>query len=384
MPERVGVVGAGIVGIAHAWREAVRGAEVTLFERSKWAEGASVRNFGMVWPIGQPAEHREAALLSRSLWDEFAEQTGVWTNRAGSIHLATKPDELAVLSEFTEAAPDLGYECRLLSAKGATAASPAAGGSVVGGLLSPTEMGVDPREVVATAPRWLAERFGVTLEFGTAIREVELPTVAASDGRCWDFDRVTIASGADFATLYPAVFADHGLAKCKLQMMRTAPQPGGWRMGPMIASGLTLRHYANFEFCESLSQVRQRVASETPELDRYGIHVMAAQNGSGEIVLGDSHEYGDQITPFDREEITRLMLRELHALIELPDWEISSQWHGVYAIQPSGEPLFVHEPAEGVTIAIATGGCGMTMSFGLADQIVQQRRSGSTKVGVNA
>lgn len=384
MSERVAVVGAGIVGIAHAWREAARGAEVTLFERSPRAEGASVRNFGMVWPIGQPTPHREAALHSRSLWNEFTRETGVWCHAEGSVHLATREDELAVLAEFAEKAPRLGYDCRLLTAEEAKFASPASGAGVLGGLYSPSEMGVDPREVIAAAPPWLAERFGVKIEFGTAIHEIDLPTVTASDGRRWDFDRATVASGADFATLYPDLFAEHALARCKLQMMRTVPQPGGWRIGPMIASGLTLRHYANFAVCESLSALRERVANETPELDRYGIHVMAAQNGLGEVVLGDSHEYGEQITLFDREEITRLMLRELRGLIELPDWDLVAQWHGIYAIQPSGEPQFIHTPAEGVDVVIATGGCGMTMSLGLADQAVQRRATGRTPAGASA
>jgi FAD dependent oxidoreductase TIGR03364 len=372
MSERVAVVGAGIVGIAHAWREAARGAQVTLFERSRRAEGASVRNFGMVWPIGQPVATREAALLSRSLWDEFVRATGVWSSPLGSIHLATRDDEWRVLAEFAERAPGLGYDCRLLDAAEAKAACPAATADVIGGLFSPTELGVDPRQAIATAPRWLAEAYGVRLQFETTIGEVDLPRVRATDDREWEFDRVTIASGGDFATLCPEVFAEHALARCKLQMMRTAPQAGGWRLGPMIASGLTLRHYANFAICEELSALRRRVAEETPELDRYGIHVMAAQNGLGEVVLGDSHEYGDAITPFDSDEITRLMLRELRLLLDLPDWRLAARWHGIYPIQASGVQ-FVHEPSPGVTIVIATGGCGMTMSFGLAEEQVRQR-----------
>ncbi len=374
MRERVAIVGAGIVGVAHAWREAVRGASVTLFERSTRAEGASVRNFGMIWPIGQPADRLDTSLLSRGLWDEFLRETGAWNDASGSLHVATRADEWRVLSEFAQSATALGYSCRLLNAAEVRDASPAVRGeNLLGGLYSDTEMGVDPREALRVAPGWLAERFGVNFVPSTTIVEVDLPTVRSSTGERWEFDRVTVATGADFATLYPEAFAAKALARCKLQMMRTAPQPAGWRTGPMIASGLTLRHYPTFAACEGLPALRARIAEETPELDRYGIHVMAAQNGLGEVVLGDSHEYGAAIDPFDKEEITRLMLRELHALLDLPDWSLSARWHGLYAVQPSGDVQFVHRPAEGVTIVLATGGCGMTLSFGLAEQMAAGR-----------
>ncbi|MCA9134465.1 MAG: FAD-dependent oxidoreductase, partial [Planctomycetales bacterium] len=99
----VAIVGGGIVGLAHAWMAAARGLKVLLVERAPVACGASIRNFGMVWPIGQSAgANYEVAMRSRELWLALGRQAGVWVNECGSLHLAHRPDELAVLEEFVD------------------------------------------------------------------------------------------------------------------------------------------------------------------------------------------------------------------------------------------------------------------------------------------
>ncbi|MCA9121441.1 MAG: TIGR03364 family FAD-dependent oxidoreductase [Planctomycetales bacterium] len=369
----VAVVGAGIVGLAHAWSAAERGHRVTVFERADRAQGASIRNFGMIWPIGQPTgDLHEMALESRHRWLRVAESAGIWVNPCGSIHLAHRTDEFDVLQEFHERAESpglgsLGFKCSWLTPEQVLDRSPAVNPQgLLGGLFSPTEMCVNPRVAIHQLPRWLAEIFGVRCEFQTQITNIESGRLVSSDGRRWEADRIVICSGSDFETLLPSAFHESGMKRCKLQMLKTCVQGNGWRIGPHLASGLTLRHYRNFEVCSALNALQRRIAEETPELDRFGIHVMMSQNEAGEVVLGDSHEYGSQIEPFDKVEIDDLILRELKKVMQLPDWTIAQRWNGIYAKHPTNA-WFECEPTPNVHVCTGLGGSGMTMSFGLAE-----------------
>ena len=256
----VAIVGAGILGLAHAYAAARRGRSVVVFERSMRASGASVRNFGLIWPIGQPhGTMHQMALGSREHWLEILEDARLPYWPDGSLHAVYREDEAAVAREFAEVGPGLGYECAWLNPAQVQARSPAVKPEgLIGALWSPTEITVDPRVTLAALPSYLQERFGVTLRFGHAVHSVDLPLIEAG-GERWMADSVIICSGDDFETLYPQVYAPAGLTRVKLQMLRTDPQPDGWRMGPALAAGLTLRFYPSFRVCHTLPALERRI-----------------------------------------------------------------------------------------------------------------------------
>lgn len=362
----VAIVGGGIVGLAHAWSAARRGLQVLLLERDPQAQGATVRNFGMIWPIGQPAGPMlDVALRARAAWCELAEHGALEVEACGSLHLAYRQDEWDVLQEFHQQGT---HQVELVAAEEVRRRAPfVQPEKLIGGLWSDTELRVDPRTAAANIRAWLVREWGISCKFGTAVSQVIGDQVVASNGEKWQADRIVVCSNTDFQTLFPDVLHASGLRRCKLQMLQAQNEVAAPHPAPHIASGLTLRHYTSFEDCPSLPRLRQRIASETPELDRFGIHVMASCFPSGRVILGDSHEYDDQITPFDDPSIDELILRELRTLLDMRQWRVTARWHGLYA-KHSQLPVFRQSIGDHVEIFAGTGGAGMTLAFGLAQQ----------------
>lgn len=366
----VAIVGAGIVGLAIAYTAAKKGLKVAVFERHPRASGASVRNFGLIWPIGQPAGALlDRALRSRDVWLELARSSGLWLLENGSLQLAYQDDEWDVIREFQKTAAEAGYQVKLLTPHQVSIYSDVVRTEGLrGALWSATECTVTSRQAIPQIADYLASEWGVTFFYGAAITSVG-PSCLSDFYQVWRAERIFVCSGAEFETLYPKIFRDSGITKCKLQMLRTAAQPEGWRLGPSLCAGLTLLHYASFSGIAALSAVRERYERDNPAFARHGIHVLVSQNCFGELILGDSHEYGWDVSPFDNEEINRLILGYLRTFAQFPQADVAETWHGVYPKLP-GHTDFVLEADQGVWIVNGLSGAGMTMSFGLAQEIV--------------
>lgn len=366
----IAIVGAGIVGLAHALAAAKRGYQVTVFERNLQAVGASIRNFGMIWPIGQPTGLLYVrALRSRAIWLEVASQARIHTDPVGSLHLAYRDDELAVLEEFVQQVQDTDRSIALLTPiEVAQKSNAVITDGLLAALWSDTEVIVDPRQALGQLPSFLQDTYGVDLHFGQVVTAVNAPYLLAN-GQKWQADQIFICSGADFETLYPQIYRNSGLTKVKLQMMRSVPQPNYWRLGPALCGGLTLTHYGAFANCPGVSALQNRIAAEAPHFPQWGIHVMVSQNNTGELIIGDSHEYGLRPDPFDKVEINHYVLNYLKGFAHPPTLEIAATWHGVYAKLP-GKTEFIAQPEPGVTIVNALSGAGMTLSFGLAEEVM--------------
>lgn len=365
------VVGAGIVGLATARALSLKGYEVTVVERTEKAVGASIRNFGMVWPIGQPeGKLYERAIRSKEIWKEIADSIGLWYDEAGSLHVANQPDEWEVLQELYHAFSKSGRLVTLL--KPDAIAGKFSGintNQILGGLYSDTEMIVDPREAIASIPDYLSEYLDVRFIWGKQVTAVRTGEVYTGNDKIQG-DLICICTGADFEALYPEIFNTSGLTKCKLQMMRFLSQKKDYRIGTAVCGGLSLIHYHSFKAAPSLPALKKRYEEEMAEYLRWGIHVMVSQNDKGELTVGDSHEYGLTFDPFDRAKVNLMISDYLKKFMIIEDWQLVQSWNGIYPKMSNGDTELFLNPEPGVYIINGLGGAGMTLSFGLAEEIV--------------
>ena len=366
----VAIVGAGIAGVSLAWHLMRRGKRVIVLERSAKAAGASVRNFGMVWVVGQPqGEIHDLALRSRELWLQAADELGFWIRPCGSLTLAYDPLEAQVLSEYAES-NDGRHARHVLSPEAVHERFPFVRQDGLRlGFHSPTEAGVDPREVVHQAAETLSTS-GVEFRFDANVVRVSEGCIDLADGNTVYAEKIVVCPGPNLIELLPNQVNTVGLTPSRLQMMRLAPKSGVGRLGTHLCAGLTLSHYANFRNCPSLPALKARHSEKWPLQVQHHIHVLVAEYADGTITVGDSHEYGRGGSIYHDEAVDDAILAALNEFLPVDNYDVVQRWDGVYNTHPT---LPYWWDAVGPNIwALNVFGTGMTLSFGLTEQVANE------------
>ncbi len=205
------VVGAGVIGLATAWRAVRRGLRVRVLERERPGAGASGVAAGMLAPVGEASwgEERvlELGLASASAWPGFAaeleSESGLQTGyrRCGAIHVALDRDEAEELRRRHELMRTHGLDAGLLTPSSARELEPGLAPSLAAAVEAAGEAVVDPPALIAALGaaveaaggeiRSAAEVVEPVLE-GSALRGVvtadgqehRAPAIVAATG-CW-------------------------------------------------------------------------------------------------------------------------------------------------------------------------------------------------------
>ncbi len=370
------VVGAGIVGLAHAALAADRGLSVLVIDRDHRAVGASIRNFGHCCITAQTGDLYELAITGRKHWLDFSERAGFWATESGAVVVARTATELRVLHELAERREP--GQIVLLSAaetsarlgRAATAEGPDAteGPVVVGGAWLRDDLRVDPRTTVASLAAWLDSRPDTSVRwntsavgFGAGTERTALVRTSRGDVEA---DHVFVCVGHDVDLLFPELAEGHKIERCSLQMAAAAG-PDGLALEPAVLTATSMLRYGAFVEMPSAPYLLAEVQAQDPALLGIGANVMFTQRPDGTLLLGDSHAYQKTADPFLAESTTALLLDRIQDVLGVETLDITERWQGIYASSEVG-PLLVAGVAPGVTAVSVTAGIGMTVSFGLA------------------
>jgi glycine oxidase len=213
----VAVVGAGVIGLASAWRLAQAGADVVVVDPAPGA-GASGVAAGMLAPVTEARLGEEALLAlnraSWARWPDFAAEVEAAGGRPvgyradGTLMVALDADDRAALDDLAGRHRAMGLAVEALRGREARALEPGLAPAVRAGLLAADERSVDPAALVE-ALRAAAEAVGVTVVVRPVERVVTTPAgdrvtglaLAGSDGAVVEAATVVLAAGAWSATV---------------------------------------------------------------------------------------------------------------------------------------------------------------------------------------
>ncbi|MDP9901791.1 TIGR03364 family FAD-dependent oxidoreductase [Variovorax ginsengisoli] len=360
------VVGAGIVGLAHAYTAARRGLKVCVIERDAACVGASIRNFGFITVTGQGAgDTWRRARRAREIWGDVAPQAGIATLHQGLWLTASRPKALDVLEAFM--ATPMAEGCELLEPAEAARRAPTLQlDGAQGVLYSPHEMRVESRTAIGALAQWLADAMGVVFRFGEAVLHVAAPAVRTARATL-HAERVVVCTHTDLHGMFADRLAPHRLQLCQLHMLRVQPPPG-FRLPGAVMADLSLVRYHGYSKLPEAAALLAQLQQEEAESLAHGIHLIVVQSADGSLVVGDSHHYGPVLEPFADQRVDELILAHLDRALKLPRSRVTERWVGTYVSSATTDCL-IDQPDEATRLVIVTSGTGASTAFGIAEEV---------------
>jgi glycine oxidase len=358
------VIGAGVVGLAIAWRAAQRGLRVTLADPTP-GQGATHVAAGMLTPLA------EAAFAERDLFRlgieslrrypgfaaELTELTGLPTGllQTGTLQVAYDGDDLAVLEETRQLQESFGWPARRLTARECRQAEPMLDPAVRGGLLAEQDGSVDPR-LLAAALLAAARRAGARLVREPAA-EILTAGGAVTGARLADDSvvaapLVVLAAGwqsAALAGLGPAGSLPLRPVKGQILRLRPGPRPAG--MPPSLL-GRTVRGLVR------------------------GSSVYLVPRADGELVVGATQEELGPDTTVTAGGVWEL-LRDARLLVPgITEFELAQAQAGLRPGTPDNAPVIGPGALPGLVLATGHFRGGVLLAPVTADMVADYLVSG--------
>lgn len=375
------VVGAGILGLFHAYFSAQKGYRTLLIEKDNICQSASVRNFGMlacdtIVPIDSPWQ--QFAHATREIYLSLQEKFNLPLYQQGSLYVANTFIEQQVMAEFHEH-PQVQNNIRTTWLDQHALYQQHAflkPNTCLSGLYFPDDCSVESPKLIEQLTHYISSLPNISYLPKTRVYQAhyqnEQCQLMTEHDKIFRADVVFICSGADANGPFWHHLHAAGVKLCKLQMIRTKPMPH-IKLKKNFLSGFSLLRYPAFRICDSLKQLK--IEQQHSRLNDYQIHLLLKQNPDGSIIIGDSHEYADlnhyQSLGFSiKTEINQFIMDYAASFLPITHDDINETWTGFYL--SADTPILAQEVEKNIHLCTAIAGKGMSTGPGFAQHHIEQ------------
>jgi FAD dependent oxidoreductase TIGR03364 len=350
-----------VLGTWHALELCRAGFTVAHIEAEAAPQGASVRNFGLIWISGRRnGDELDAAQRSRQRWEEVGGASGdIGFRPAGSLTLATNDGERKVMEEFAAHPDAAARSITYLDPVEVASLNPAVRGDIAGGLHCALDAIVEPRRALGALREHLSTLGAYTYHPGRRVVAIEEHALVDTTGTRWEADLIVVATGAAFDHLPGTERVAARLRRVRLQMLET--EPYGEVLTTALADADTLRYYPAYEVVpQDLLGPQNAVAAA------HHLQLLLVQRADGGLTIGDTHAYDE---PFDFalvEDPTVELLARAERMLGGALPPVARRWEGVYAQCTDGAVCAREELSPDVWMVTGPGGRGMTCSPAIA------------------
>ncbi len=382
------IVGAGIAGLATAWRLCLGGMKVTILDPNP-ARAATWTAAGMLAPVTElaygEAHHLALTMKAAERWPSFAEELeaaaehSIGFQTCGTLYAALDAGDATELKRLQAFHGTLGLESSILTATETRDLEPLLSPTVRSALIAPGDHQVDNR-LAGAALITAVERAGVHIEhaFVTALDggaswsagrdNLSLPGFSKSGGFVSEAPRIRVRTD-DGSFEAPIVIICAGSWS---PLIAGIPDPARPAVRPVRGESLRLGPGSG----ESLAAARQPLVSHNVRALVHGRPIYLVPRATGEIVIGatsDERGYGTGVLAGG----VRQLLDDAREVVPgIDELELIDTSAGLRPATPDNLPLLGPTVMPGLLLATGYWRNGILLAPLMADMLASYLLAG--------